>query len=119
MRRGGAEVGAGVVERKRKVTFRDVVEQDDSDDDSTQIAQRRVPKASLVECLSCPLCDRLCRDASTIIECLHTCTFDLVLPSHTIRTFCIITHPGICCNLFPFRSLRNAKLSQTNETSCT
>ncbi|CAM6084839.1 unnamed protein product [Calypogeia fissa] len=63
---GGERV---VVEGKTKVAYRN---EEESEDDSTQIIHRRVLKASLVECLSCSLCDRLCRDASTIIECLHT-----------------------------------------------
>ncbi|RWW30114.1 hypothetical protein BHE74_00043712 [Ensete ventricosum] len=32
----------------------------------------------LAKCMTCPLCLKLLRDATTIIECLHTCEF---LPS--------------------------------------
>nr|AAP44681.1 hypothetical protein [Oryza sativa Japonica Group] len=32
-----------------------------------------VRRASVAACLTCPLCGRLLRDATTISECLHTC----------------------------------------------
>ncbi|KAG0597133.1 hypothetical protein M758_UG314000 [Ceratodon purpureus] len=38
----------------------------------------RVPKASLLACLTCPLCSYLIREARTISECLHTFCRDCI-----------------------------------------
>jgi hypothetical protein len=35
----------------------------------------RLKRSALAACLTCPLCDRLLRDAATITECLHTCEY--------------------------------------------
>ena len=34
-----------------------------------------VKRDLLASCMTCPLCDRLLRDATTISECLHTCEY--------------------------------------------
>lgn len=53
--------------------------------DFAQDVERKREMASLVKretmrtCLSCPLCDNILRDATTISECLHTCQFLLPL----------------------------------------
>jgi len=39
-----------------------------------------VKRDLLVSCLTCPLCDRLLRKATTISECLHTCESIPALP---------------------------------------
>ncbi|CAM6019303.1 unnamed protein product [Sphagnum balticum] len=38
----------------------------------------RVPRAPLLACLTCPLCNSLLRDATTISECLHTFCRDCI-----------------------------------------
>ncbi|XVF66559.1 hypothetical protein PTKIN_Ptkin10aG0046700 [Pterospermum kingtungense] len=38
----------------------------------------KVDREKLVACMTCPLCDKLFKDATTISECLHTCQFNLL-----------------------------------------
>ena len=33
----------------------------------------RVRREAIAACMTCPLCNKLLRDATTISECLHTC----------------------------------------------
>lgn len=37
----------------------------------------KVNREKLVACMTCPLCSKLFRDATTISECLHSCEFTL------------------------------------------
>jgi hypothetical protein len=42
--------------------------------------QVMVKRGLLAACMTCPICNRLLRDATTISECLHTCEFPLPFP---------------------------------------
>lgn len=44
-----------------------------------------VKRDLLVRCLTCPLCDRLLRKATTISECLHTCESSFLLRRRSRR----------------------------------
>lgn len=35
----------------------------------------RVRRETIAACMTCPLCNKLLRDATTVSECLHTCEF--------------------------------------------
>jgi hypothetical protein len=41
--------------------------------------QVMVKRGLLAACMTCPICNRLLRDATTISECLHTCEFPRLL----------------------------------------
>lgn len=39
----------------------------------------RVRREALVSCMTCPLCNKLLEEATTISECLHSCEFSAIL----------------------------------------
>lgn len=39
----------------------------------------KVNREELAACMTCPLCRKLFRDATTISECLHSCEFTLCI----------------------------------------
>jgi hypothetical protein len=41
----------------------------------TDKGEVRRPRGALADCLTCPLCQDLFREASAFAECLHTCKF--------------------------------------------
>ncbi|KAE8666991.1 DREB2A-interacting protein 2 isoform 2 [Hibiscus syriacus] len=41
----------------------------------------KVRREAIAACMTCPLCNKLVRDATTISECLHTCEISLSFPS--------------------------------------
>jgi hypothetical protein len=40
----------------------------------------KVRRETIEACMTCPLCNKLLRDATTISECLHTCQSLLLYP---------------------------------------
>lgn len=37
----------------------------------------KLPKKLVAACMTCPICNNLYRDATTVAECLHTCKYSL------------------------------------------
>lgn len=55
----------------------------------------KVQRKKLAACMTCPLCNKLVRDATTVSECLHTCEF-LSLPLFNFCDFWFICFVSYC-----------------------
>ncbi|KVI12391.1 hypothetical protein Ccrd_009180 [Cynara cardunculus var. scolymus] len=45
----------------------------------------KIPRDAISACMTCPICNKLFRDATTIPECLHTCEYFWIIPNSIIR----------------------------------
>lgn len=55
----------------------------------------RVRREALVSCMTCPLCNKLLEEATTISECLHSCEFSVILMMAWILSSNVMI--WVCC----------------------
>jgi len=55
----------------------------------------KVQREEIAACMTCPLCNKLFRDATTISECLHTC--ESLSLSLSLTHFCVCLSSSILC----------------------
>ena len=64
----------------------------------------KLPSKKLAERLTCPLCENLFNDATTITECLHTCEFFLFFSPIFLCFSCWVLDLFLCVYVRSFYS---------------